>query len=457
MSTTVMPYDTSISINQLPESILLKTFDYLDNETLWNLINTSKSIQNIIGGSKKCMEKQLLLTPEKIAKIVPGGQCDNIPFRNVEANGHLAVNTLKQLSSVLRNAKRSIEVLQLKDFRRNSFSDTLEFFTGFGNLRKLALVKCETGASAGEGMPQLDSLNELFFERCDANFYSVFQNQKNITKITVRNTDWTWNGFAHDNFNALMTTLPNCKHVCFEGIGTGSYFDMDEFPYRLKTLETTTISFHWYVGIRTARKQFMETQKGFLQQLIIHKLPYDFDGGDLLKFLIEQMNLDKFYYGDIPLILNGQKQNVEEFTATEIQLTALFQMFAQFPTIKKLKLVLNQTDVDSSAIESVINPPTDLFRNARVLEVVDESRYRGLLGVFLGLFKNFRNIQILKINTSDRNLNVLLEEFLPTMTNLEEFYLKSFGPLAQSVPASSRVDAAVRNCAPNLKKFIYFH
>lgn len=436
------------SINQLPESILLKMFDYLDNETLWNLINTTKSIQNIIGGSKKCMERQFLLTPEKMVKIVPGGECDNIPFRNVEICNHLATNTLKQLSNEIRNIKYSVEVLKLKGFGRNSFSDTLAFFTGFSNLRQLTLVQC--CISNDEVIsPNLDSLNELFLERCDANFYSVFQNLKSITKITVRNTDWTWNGFPHDNFNALMRTLPNCKHVCFEGIGTGSYFDMDEFPYRLKTLEATTISFNWYVGIRTARKQFMETQKGFLQQLIIHKLPYDFDGGDLLKFIVEKMNLDKFYYGDIPLILNGQKQNIEDFTVTttEIQLTALFQMFVQFPTIKKLKLVLNQTDIDSSAVESIINPPTNLFRNVRVLEVCDDSRYRGIVGVFLGLFKNFRNIKILKINTSDRNLDILLEEFLPIMTNLEELYLNS------SIPEHRLV--VVRKCSPNLKKFIY--
>lgn len=433
------------SINQLPESILLKTFDYLDNETLWNLINTSKSIQNIIVGSKKCMEKQLLLTPEKIEKIVPGGECDNIPFRNIEVCGN--ANTLNQLSSVLRNIKRSVEVLKLQNFT-SSFLDTCVFFTGFDNLRKLALVQCcITNELAGS--IRLDSLSELLFERCNDNFYSVFQNQQNIAKITVRNTDSTWKGFPHDNFNALMRTLPNCKHVCFEGIGTGSYFDNDEFPYRLKTLDATTICFNWYVGIRTPRKRFMETQKGFLQQLIIHELPVDFDGGDLLKFIIEEMNLDKFYYGDIPLILNGQKQNVEEFTATEIQLTALFQMFAQFPTIKKLKLILNKTDIDISSIDNVINQPTDLFKNAQVLEVVDESQYTRLLGVFLGLFKNFQNIKILKISTSDRNLNVLLEEFLPIMTNLQEFFLNS------PIPTSSRVRLTVRNCAPSLKKFIY--
>jgi hypothetical protein len=448
-----------MNIDQLPEPVLLKTFGYLDNETLWNLINTSRSIQSVIGGYKKFMEKPLVLTPEKVWKIIPGGDCDNVPFRNVEVFSTVVI-TLRNLSNILRNTKSSIEVLTLKGFRKNY----CKFFAGFKNLKKLVFVQCyipelRSPSSSrcqrplitqiADTVGQLDSLQEVVFERCDGNFYAVFHNQKSIAKITVRNTDWTWNGFPHDDFNALMRTLPNCKHVCFEGIGTGSYFDMDEFPYRLETLEATTISFHWYVGIRSPRKRFMETQKGFLQHLTIHKLPYDFDGGKLLKFLIENMNLNKLYYGDIPLILNGQKQNVEEFTATEIQLTALFEMFAQFPTIRKLKLVINQTDVDSNEIERIINPSTALFKNVMTLEVVDNSGHRNILGVFLGLFKNFRNIQILKIKTPDRNINVLLEEFLPRMTRLEEFYLDSTAPRIEQ-----RL-AIVKKCVPDLKKFVY--
>ena len=86
---------------------------------------------------------------------------------------------------------------------------------------------------------------------------------------------------------------------------------------------------------------------------------------------------------------------------------------------------MTQTDVDSSEIERVVNPTTDLFLNAEILVIIDESGFRQILGIFLGLLKNFQHIKILKIYSQDRNINVLLEEFLPRMINLIEIYIDS--------------------------------
>jgi len=72
--------------------------------------------------------------------------------------------------------------------------------------------------------------------------------------------------------------------------------------------------------------------------LTIHKLPFDFDGGKVLKYIIEEMGLQKFYYGKIPLILNGRKQDVKEFEANEIQITSTYEMFRQFPSKYYLRL-----------------------------------------------------------------------------------------------------------------------
>lgn len=38
------------------------------------------------------------------------------------------------------------------------------------------------------------------------------------------------------------------------------------------------------------------------------------------------------------------------------------------------------------------------------------------------------NIEILSLKTQDRNINVMLEESLPFMTNLKELYLSSIAP-----------------------------
>lgn len=111
------------------------------------------------------------------------------------------------------------------------------------------------------------------------------------------------------------------------GSGTGSYFDSDDFPYFIEVLEATMITFHWYVGLKSARIKFLTTQKGHLKELTIHQLPFDFDGGKVLKYIIEEMDLKKFHYGKIPLILDGQKQDVREFEANEIQVQSSFEMF----------------------------------------------------------------------------------------------------------------------------------
>jgi len=108
-------------------------------------------------------------------------------------------------------------------------------------------------------------------------------------------------------------------------------------------------------------------------------------------------------------------------------------------------LLLTQTDVDSSEVERVINPYTDRFHNVDNLEVMDRSGYRRIFGVYLGLMKNFRNIKKIKLETQDRNINVLLQEFLPQMTQLTEISLDSKAPRVEE-----RFEI-IRNYVPELK------
>lgn len=54
------------------------------------------------------------------------------------------------------------------------------------------------------------------------------------------------------------------------------------------------------------------------------------------------------------------------------------------------------------------------------MKVLDKSGIRRTLGIFLGLFKNFRNIENLEIKSQDNNIHVLFQEFLPNMTSLNK-------------------------------------
>ena len=107
---------------------------------------------------------------------------------------------------------------------------------------------------------------------------------------------------------------------------------------------------------------------------------------------------------------------------------------------------LSATDIASDEIEKVINPPTDLFINIKKFGVIDNSRYRGIFGVFLGLFKNMKNLDCLSFISQDRNINVLLEECLPNMTKLNEIYLTS------ATPRSAERFRIIKQFVPELRK-----
>jgi len=111
-----------------------------------------------------------------------------------------------------------------------------------------------------------------------------------------------------------------------------------------------------------------------------------------------------------------------------------------------LTLKLSSTDIASDEIEKIINPETNLFCNLREFTLIDDSGYRGLFGVFLGLYKNLKFITKLSLMTLDRNINVILDECLPEMKHLEEIILSS---------TESRVIerfSTIRKFSPNLKK-----
>lgn len=119
-----------------------------------------------------------------------------------------------------------------------------------------------------------------------------------------------------------------------------------------------------------------------------------------------------------------------------------------FIAIEFFRLVLSKTDIASDEIERIINPFTLLFNGLKVFELVDNSSFRGTFGVFLGFYKNLRNIKKLILRTPDHNLNVLLNEFLPSMANLEELLLTS------EAPRSNDRYEIIRRSASKLNKMI---
>jgi len=344
----------------------------------------------------------------------------------------LGLRSLKSVSDpklrqhLPRKAKVSGEVLELNSCIFGGFEDVVREFRGKKTIKSVQMKQCSVEKLNNEALSPSRTLTAVAFDNCDASIFKLFKNQEALTKIEVSNNDWTWNRFPHDIFNEICGKSKNLEHVVLDGIGTGSYFDCDKFPYEIKKLETSMITFNWYVGLKSARVNFLESQRGSLKDLTIHELPYDFDGGEVLKYIIEEMDLKTFYYGKIPLILNGKKQEVKEFEASEIQITSAIEIIKQFKC-QKFILKLSNRELSVDYLKKVIDSVANIFNDITEFEVIDNSC--GLFGVFVGLYGKFTNLEKLTFRTNDRNINKILE-CLPLMPNLEEIYLTSTAPRA---------------------------
>lgn len=233
--------------------------------------------------------------------------------------------------------KNSIENITFKFSTFENISMLFGILKGHSQLKALKFESCsitikETDSNINNksGFELPPNLKSVLFKDCSKNLYKSFQNQTSIEKITVISNKKTWNGFPHDQFNELVKTLPNLKYLKFDGPGTASYFDRNEFPFKVVELEAESITYHSYIENKSPRLGFLKSQLGSLKEFKLHQLPNGFDGDEVLKFIIKEMKLEKFYYRKIPLILNGQKQEVKNFSATESQIQAILEMFRQF-------------------------------------------------------------------------------------------------------------------------------
>lgn len=253
-------------------------------------------------------------------------QFDGIPFKKLRISGF-------EGSTIMRiNTIESIEDVTLVQLELSNIS----ILGTIPNLKSITLDHCtiKNSSSKLQFMEKLTNLS-LLGPRT-VSFLSLFTQQRNLKSITLENHDWTWNGFKHEHLNTILTAFP-VERLCLIGNGTGSYFDFGfELPYNnLTTIDTSMITFHWYVGIRTERTNFLALHKGILKNLTIHELPYDFDGGRVLKYICDKMNLDKFVYKKTTLINNGSKvvEVGDTIEFTEIQITSAYEIVQQFKCI----------------------------------------------------------------------------------------------------------------------------
>ncbi|KAL7016864.1 hypothetical protein ACKWTF_010170 [Chironomus riparius] len=429
-------------MNRLNEHSWIEICRFLGPMDILNLLLSLNFFKAIFSSSATLIRKFTLFLDERnFHEVFKNQSLLSIKFKNLSIN--CAAIDPKNVSIILRTYKNSIDNLSLSNVQ--SYEIISNGFYNFCYLKSLSLENCMVCVDKVNPLLLIKPLKSILFHNCDENVIKSFENQVNIEKVTICSYKYTYNGFPHDEFNNLLEKLTNLSHLVLDGDGTSSYFDVNRFPFKVKILETTSITFNFYVGLINSRIDFLKSQLGFLKELTIHKLPFDFDGNEFLKFIIEEMQLTKFYYGKIPLILKGTKQEIKDFSATETQVKSAFEMFRQFGSIRKFSLILNNIDICSDEIENVINPDTDLFSNLEEYKLIDKSELRGLFGVFLGFYQKLINIKKLTFDTQDKNIEVILEESLPYMRNLEEICLTS--------NAKSRFEI-IKKLVGSLKKLI---
>lgn len=267
----------------------------------------------------------LFINPQNIGQHSSNRLIFNIPFKNITLSNFSG----DELLEFVKKYKNSVEILKLQNINFNHFVLAEEFFSHFTKLKSLHLEKCFITNSENSSIAPIPTLKSISFEECRGNLFKYFKNQKSVDKIGVCRHQWTSRGFSHSDFNGMVACLPNLSHMVMDGTGTAGYFDSGHFPFKIIKLDAYLMTFYWTQTI--PRLDFLKSQQGFLKELTIHKLPYDYDGGEVLKFIIEKMGLEKFYFGNDPLIVDGKKQEVKEFTAWEVNITAAFEMFRQFP------------------------------------------------------------------------------------------------------------------------------
>lgn len=253
-----------------------------------------------------------------------------LPIKNIKFSQLRSSNEIQKSMSVLNNFKNSTESLYLEDCKFEDFAVQLANHE-ISKLKHLSLTNCYVGSSkcANIFLILKSSIKTLTIEKCNENIYNFFKCQVSIEKVTVISRETTWNPFPFSAFNDLIESLPNFKELHFIGAGTASYFDSNDFPNKIEKLVVHSLTNHWYVGINSDRTKFLKLQNN-LQDLRIHNLPHDFDGGKVMKFIVEEMKLKTFYYGDMPMIVNGEKQKIKKLSASEVQIQAAFETFKLF-------------------------------------------------------------------------------------------------------------------------------
>lgn len=241
--------------------------------------------------------------------------------------------TLEKLLELLERYEETIESLELRNFHVDSGKTFLEILKKMKNLKELKISSGVMFAYDPNDIPEdLPMIESALLTDSSEIYFDFLKNFKNLKKFKFIKDDQSSGNFNFSKLNELLVAVPSIKHLILEGSSTRGFFSqqIDNLPFRLETIEADGINLSRHDG--QPRLAFLESQLGSLKDLRVKKLPYDNDGDQVLNFIIEVMNVQKFYYDGKAFIENGEKvKGIKEIWFNENTIKAGMELVKQFP------------------------------------------------------------------------------------------------------------------------------
>lgn len=237
------------------------------------------------------------------------------------------------LMNFLRNFEYSIVKLKLNLV---NFSSSQLFYDMMENLKALNHLEVSKSQLFITEYPNhsfLPNLKSITISVSTRDFLRLFKAFKTLERIKF--IDETQHGYYAEflfELSNLLEAVPNIKHLTLEGAGTSNFFTQGCNNFKLQKLDAFLVTPSWKHDINNPRLEFLQSQREHLKELNLSTAPYDYDGGKILKFILEEMNLEKFVCGNLKLIENGNRvETIDEVSFTEVQTNYGCELMRQFP------------------------------------------------------------------------------------------------------------------------------
>jgi hypothetical protein len=243
---------------------------------------------------------------------------------------------LTLILQVIKKYQKSIESFTLKHVHMPIVENLRDMLKHLQNLRHFTAIDLDFLSYTSPCLLHLPHLKTIAITKTNPHrqnsedLFKLFKLCKTIEKVTFNVLPWSLHGFHHDTLDRFLESLPNLGHLSMHGHGTITYFEDGKFPFKLERLDAFLVGFE--CSGRRPKLRFLESQVGVLKELRLMRLPCDFNGDELLRFVLDEMNLKVFKYGDIALIMKGERQMVEKAWFNEITVGAGMELLRQFPS-----------------------------------------------------------------------------------------------------------------------------